>query len=96
MLAARIAHDRVRERMVAPGLDRQRKREQVLRLDTEGFDVGHDRTALGDRAGLVQNHTVYIVQVFQRLGGLEQHAVFRAHARACLLYTSMPRKLPAK
>ena len=68
--------------MVAATLERQRQREQVSRLHAEGFYVSYDRTAFGYGAGLIHDDRVYVVQILKRLGGLEQHAVFRADTRA--------------
>ena len=68
--------------MVAAALERQRQREQVSRLHTEGFYVGYDRTSFGYGAGLIHNNCVYVVQILERLRRLEQHAVFRADTRA--------------
>ena len=47
-----------------------------------GVDVGDPGRALGDGARLVQHDSVYRMQRLQGLGGFEQHAVFRALARA--------------
>ena len=78
----RIAHDGVRQRMVGAFFERQRQRQQLVLLDAVRLHIGHDRAALRDRAGLVHDNARDVMQVFQRLGGLKQHAVFRADTRA--------------
>ncbi len=60
-------------------LQRRCQGEETVRLHTGGGDdVRHPGTALGDGTGLIQNHGLDGVGVLQRLGGLEQNAVFRA------------------
>ena len=45
-------------------------------------EVGHTGLALGHGARLVQHHGIHPPRILQRDGGLEQDAVFRAHAVA--------------
>ena len=55
---------------------------QLFRICCAGENVRHLRLAGGEGAGLVQHHGVHPVQVFQRLGVLEQHAHLGATAGA--------------
>ena len=77
-----VAHDRVRKRMIRAFFERQRERQQLLRVHAPGLHIGHDRTAFRDRAGLVHDGARDVMQVFKCFSRLEQHAVFRADTRA--------------
>ena len=67
--------DRRGERMLARLLESGGELEHVgLGERSDGGDAGHARPALGQRAGLVDDERVDLLQPLERLGVPDQHA----------------------
>ncbi len=73
VLAARVADDRRRQRMLGLPFNRGHQPDQRILGDAVGVDVGHLRLTLGQGARLVHDHDLDTSRCLQRHRVLEQH-----------------------